>query len=137
MIAYTPLGAKNKSCDILARRGDKRYYFESKDSSSEITTRDSNDCFTPLMREDAVKWIKKKAKEADVKGANYLICRLSNWTDKNRFPDEWIKTIFIDAKKISNKNYQISTFNKKLKLLRGLYLIKPYGYVKITFSSCL
>ena len=69
----SPRRQGDKSCDILALDSRKQVFFESKDSSSEILTQYETDGavhFTPALEDDICKWIVKRCRDAEGKGAD-------------------------------------------------------------------
>jgi hypothetical protein len=67
----SPYRTGDKSCDIKARDSKQEYYFESKDSSSEIISEYENEgavFFTNMDEDEIGKWILRQALAADKKG---------------------------------------------------------------------
>lgn len=129
----------NKSCDIKATDSARDYYFESKDASSEIMTsyEDKGHTFyTPMDDDEIRKWVIRKGKEADEKGANYLVCRVPVWvTDagqaKRDFYNEWVMRVFEIKKKISGNSFVITLPIRLSPNFEGIYIIKEFGYLKL------
>lgn len=149
----SPYRNGDKSCDIKARDSKQDYYFESKDSSSEIISEHGNDdevYFTRMDDDKIEKWILRQTLAADRKGANYLICRVDVW---NVTPSEseslvsWIDSIFKDHFIIVNKdNLHQIVVSPKHQLsphFKGIYVLsqtfnkidRVSGYLKFTTNG--
>lgn len=136
---FSPYRKKEgKSCDIKATNSIKDYFFEVKDASSEITTsyvRDGITHFTP-MDEDAVRsWVINKCKEADEKGASYLICRVPVWksnpdkTIEEFFYEDWIQDILEIKERLTKHDLIVSLPCQLSEHFEGIYILKPYGHI--------
>ena len=129
----------DKSCDIKATNSVRDYYFESKDASSEIMTSyedRGHTLFTPTDDDEIREWVIRKSKEADEKGANYLVCRVPVWVNdagraKRDFYNEWITRVFEIKKKISRNSFVITLPIRLSSNFEGIYIIKEFGYLKL------
>ncbi len=146
----SPYRKGDKSCDIKARDSKNDYYFEAKDSSSEIISEYENyDAvfFTPMDEDEIEKWIMRQTLAADRKGANYLICRIDVWgvaPSKRESLVYWINSIFKKHFIIENKDnlHQIVVSPKRQLShhFRGIFVISQTfdeidcvsGYLKFT-----
>jgi hypothetical protein len=137
----SPKRLGNKSCDIHASDGDIDYFFEVKDASSEITkTYNKNGVeYFDAMNDTKINcWITGKCQEAIDKGANYLCCRVPIWIDEKKINNPvgkytwWVKKIFPNAKKVGQKEFQVSlSLNNIPAFFKGFYIIKKDGlYLK-------
>ena len=129
----------DKSCDIKATNSVRDYYFESKDASSEIMTsyEDRGHTFyTPMDDDEIREWVIRKSKEANEKGANYLVCRVPVWVPdaglaKRDFYNEWITRVFEIKQKISRNSFVITLPIRLSSNFEGIYIIKEFGYLKL------
>lgn len=129
----------SKSCDIKATDSFRDYYFEIKDASSQITTQEIKNgikYFKPMFEDDVYKWVLEKCKEAEQKGANYLLCRVPVWNyraDDKDFFYKWISKKFRITGRLSDNEVRITLPFQISKSFEGIYIIKPYGYMKLIF----
>ncbi len=138
----SPYRKIERSCDIKACDATDTYYFESKDASSEIMTvyqKNGGEYFTPTDDNKIERWIANKSKEADEKGANYLICRVPVWVydvyqQEKEFYDKWAERIFKNSFTIKSKTSKNETIiSPRIQLssdFKGIYVIKEFGYLK-------
>ena len=132
----------NKSCDIRAKDSAREYYFESKDASAEIMTSyklKKGYYFCPMSEEDIQNWIIRKTKEADEKGANYLICRVPVWVPnvgktEDEFYDTWIRKIFEIKEQVSRNAFIIALPCQLSPSFEGIYIIKSFGHLRLQFK---
>lgn len=106
---YSPFRTGNKSCDILATDGEKEFYFECKDHSSEIVTSYPNQRdprfrnFKPSFGDKVASWIGYMCRDASEKGATTLICKVPRWKeqffDTDEELDNWWVHEFFDVNK--------------------------------------
>lgn len=131
-VILSPHTANKKSCDIRAKNGSADLYFEVKDLSKEVLTRQKKkECpdltfFSPPTPTQKEKWIKNKIRESALKGANYLICRIPIWQSPGvpGFGTRWVRKIFRDSKKIANKKYLVPVNFQIPPFFKGVYIIK-------------
>jgi|GEM_PF-2677570 len=139
---FSPFRRGDKSCDILSHKNGKQFYFESKDFSSFLLSSNNDLPKFHTAEEEAERWIMRKAKDADVKGANYLICRpeVWAWSDSEEEPikyltGEWIEAVcskcFIKYRRISNYEILVTSKNALSSHFMGIYIIKKYDFVKL------
>lgn len=150
---FSPYRRGDKSCDIKTRGPKHDYYFESKDSSSEIISEYENDdevYFEPIDNDEIEKWIFKQTLAADRKGANYLICRVDVWgvaPSESESLVSWIDSIFKNHFIIENKDnlheIVVSPTHQLSPHFRGIYVLsqtfdkidRVSGYLKFTTNG--
>ncbi len=131
---------KDTSCDIKATDSLRDYYFEIKDSTSQITSseiKNGIEYFTPVFEDDAFRWILDQCKKADQKGANYLLCRVPVWNyraDDKDFFFKWLSNEFQITDRPSDNEVVITLPFQTSKSFEGIYIIKPYGHMKLQFK---
>lgn len=130
----------DKSCDIKAEDNGLEIYYESKDASYQILSRYTyrNNLYSDQMSPSQIEsWVWKKIKEADKKGADYLICKVPVWigiTEKHEPAtyDKWAKAIFKNIDQIGPAHFRIAISNvRPLKNLKGFYILKLTDAIKI------
>ena len=140
---FSPHRRGQKSCDIKTQKGKKCYYFESKDSSSLLIAshNDLPKCIT--FEEEAENWIVNKAKSADFKGANYLICRAEIFTSfdikeeayEAYFKEEWISELcqrhFGVVKKMAPDEIVVLSNKQFSSYFMGIYILKDIGFIRL------
>ncbi len=134
--------SQEQQCDIKSStaKGDI-YYYEVKDASSELESRYQRKGithFNPMNDEKIEKWMKEKTKEAEKKGADFLICRVPVWLDLGEEDEEWIDRImgkkFKIQKRVSNQEIIVQPNFSVLSYLKGIYIIKEFRYIKVLFD---
>ncbi len=142
-----PNSKKNKSCDIKSFYKENDYYFESKDFSNYLIST-SNDLPKYSTEEnEAEKWIAEKSKEADFKGANYLICRpdlflnfsLNHNNDIEHFYNSWIYHVCVNyfkiIKRISTQEFFVQSLRKVYSPnFYGIFIVKSMGFIKLSLK---
>ena len=132
----------DKSCDFKASDGSREYFFETKDASSETMSQsqdgDSID-YTPMGKEEIGPWIIKRCREADEKGADYLICRVPVWgrgweEEEQEFYDKWVRKVFKVKTQPAKHEVIISKPEGLSDQFKGVYIIKAFGYLRLGFS---
>jgi len=125
----SPFGQSNKSCDIKTCKAGRDFYFDSKDRSSIFYASNSDLPKFKTEEDEAGRWIINMSKDADLKGANYLICRpdfyvefcLSPAEQEHDFYYRWIM-------EVCKKHFPISK-----RISKNVIVVSPYQKIFITF----
>jgi len=142
----SPYAKANKFCDIKTLANGDELYYEVKDASSETTTiyqKNGVIHFEPMDDDKVERWIKNQTKEADECGAHYLICRVPVWqedaSDTEEFYKEWLKRVmktqFRIQRHVSRQEIIVKTNFSISSHLKGIYILKAFGYVKILWGD--
>ncbi len=137
----SPRRIGDKSCDFRASDGHEESYFETKDSSAETMSEHRIKGiihFDPMNERKIGDWIINRCRNAEKKGADYLICRVpvwDNWEEEEReFYGKWIREVF-EVKSQPDKNEVVISRPSGTGQLKGIYIIKAFGYLRITFEA--
>jgi len=139
----SPRRTGDKSCDFKASDGSREYFFETKDASSETMSQSQDGDFidyTPMGEEEIGPWIIKRCRDAEEKGADYLICRVPLWVrgweeEEQEFYDKWIRKVFKVKAQPAKHEVIISNPEGLSDQFSGVYIIKAFGYLRITFEA--
>ena len=141
----SPYAKPNKACDIKTLANDEELYYEVKDASSEITNsyqKNGVTYFEPMEGDKVEQWLKNQTKEADRCGANYLICRVPVWrqdaSNTEEFYYKWLnevmKKLFIIQCRLSKQKIIVKTSLSVSPHLKGIYILKAFGHIKVLFD---
>jgi len=138
----SPRRIGDKSCDFKASDGGRGYFFETKDASAETMSQARYGGaihYTPMGEEEIGPWIIKRCRDAEEKGADYLICRVPVWVqgweeEEQEFYDKWIRKVFKIKEQPSKHEVIISKPEELSSQFKGVYIIKSFGYLKLGFQ---
>lgn len=125
------------SCDLKAKMDGTDRYFETKDFSvDEHRSLAGTRGFTPATNLSKRDWIERMIKRAQVKGANYLLARISTWQRVGRpvQPEDPIKETLVHYTSLSRNRVRIQLKTKPAQWFCGAFLIKRAGYVFVECS---
>ncbi len=139
----SPRKAGDKSCDFKASDGSREYFFETKDASAETMSQSRYDGaihYTPMGEEEIGPWIVKRCREADEKGADYLICRVPVWVsgweeEEQEFYDKWIRKVFKVKAQPAKHKVVIAKPEGLSGQFKGVYIVKAFGYLRLGFDN--
>jgi len=92
------------------------------------------------MEEDEIgRWIVKRCRDADAKGADYLVCRVPVWVSgweeqEQEFYNKWIRKVFSVNAQSGKHEVVIDKPAGLSGQFKGVYIIKAFGYLRITFT---
>lgn len=135
----SPNRTRNKSCDIEAKYKGHTLFFECKDSSWEIISKEpyyGAYITTPKSSDGCKCWILQRMQMAAEKGADYLIAKISVWTKykgKNRDKD-WMRKVFPEAKHLGGSRFLLPSTIGRYGSVKGTYILNHGSGITIVLG---
>jgi hypothetical protein len=126
----------NRSCDIKGKINGNDYYFDCKDSSTEIVHQEpfyDIHVTSPRNSHQNRMWLEGQMQEADNKGSDYLLAKIPLWSQykgrkRNR---EWMSKVFSNAIYCGGGKYRLLGNATNYRVLKSVFILNQRSALEL------